>query len=51
MVGLTLAIGDFMVLLVTSVLWVGAGFAGVAAGVLVMIGGGWLLARHLWRGH
>ena len=40
MVNLTLAIGDFMLLLVTAVAWTAAGFAGVAllgAGAMALL--------------
>ena len=45
------AIGDFMLILVTSALWVGAGMAAVAASAFGALGGVFLAARHWWRTH
>ncbi len=49
MVGGVLAIGDFMLMLATSALWVGAGAFGVAAVGVGTIGGLALAARRWWR--
>jgi hypothetical protein len=49
MVGGVLAISDFMLMLVTSALWVGAGL--LCAGLLGIgtVGGLAIAARHWWR--
>ncbi len=49
MVGGVLAIGDFMLMLVTSALWVGGAI--LCAGVLGIgtLGGLAIVARHWWR--
>ena len=49
MVNATLAISDFMLMLLTSALWVGSGILG--AGVLFMVacGGLVIMARRWWR--
>jgi hypothetical protein len=49
MVGLTLAIGDFMMLLISAVLWTGGGFALLALAGIGAIGGIALLAKRLRR--
>ena len=49
MVGATLAISDFMLMLLTSALWVGSGVAGVALLGLGCAGGVYVAARHWWR--
>jgi hypothetical protein len=50
MIGLTLAIGEFMGMLVTSALWVAGGvLAWLMAGAGV-VGGGWMLVRRMVRG-
>jgi hypothetical protein len=49
MIGATLAIGDFMLLLMTSVLWTAAGI-GATVALYAGLGGGILLtARHFLR--
>jgi hypothetical protein len=49
MVGLTLAIGDFMMLLISAALWTGGGFVLIALAGICAIGGIAMLARKLWR--
>ncbi len=49
MVGATLAISDFMLMLLTSALWVGSGVIGAALIFLVACGGIAIAARHWWR--
>ena len=49
MVGLTLAIGDFMMLLISAVLWTGGGFALIGLAGVGAVGGIALLARRLRR--
>ena len=49
MVGLTLAIGDFMMLLISAVLWTGGGFALIGLVGVGAVGGIALLARRLRR--
>jgi len=49
MVGGVLAIGDFMLMLVTSALWVGAGAAAIGLFSLGCLGGLVIAARRWWR--
>jgi hypothetical protein len=49
MVGATLAISDFMLMLLTSALWVGSGVAVVALLGLGCVGGLAVCARRWWR--
>ncbi|MDO6415074.1 hypothetical protein Q4F19_11845 [Sphingomonas sp. BIUV-7] len=49
MVGLTLAIGDFMMLLISAALWTGGGFALIALAGIGALGGLVLLVRRLRR--
>lgn len=49
MLGVTLAIGDFMLILLTSVLWIGAGIAATAMLGLGAVGGLAIAARRLFR--
>lgn len=49
MVGLTLAIGDFMMLLISAALWTGGGFALLALAGVGAIGGIAMLAKRLRR--
>jgi len=49
MVNATLAISDFMLMLLTSALWVGSGAIGIALLALVTCGGLAIAARHWWR--
>ncbi len=49
MVGGVLAIGDFMLMLVTSALWVAAGILCAGLVGLGTIGGLAIAARHWWR--
>lgn len=49
MVNATLAISDFMLMLLTSALWVGSGVLGAALLGLVTCGGLCVAARHWWR--
>lgn len=43
------AIADFMLILVSSALWVGAGIVGTGLVGLAVIGGAFLVARRWWR--
>ena len=43
------AIADFMVILLGSALWVGAGIVGIGALGLGAVGGAFLVARRWWR--
>ena len=49
MVHLTLAISDFMVILVQAALWLAACLAAIMALALVAAGGVWFWARAMWR--
>ena len=49
MVGATLAISDFMLMLLTSALWVGSGVILVALLGLGCVGGLAIYARRWWR--
>ena len=49
MVGATLAISDFMLMLLTSALWVGSGVVGVLLLGLGCVGGLAIYARRWWR--
>jgi hypothetical protein len=49
MVNATLAISDFMLMLLTSALWVGSGVLAVGLIGLVACGGLAIAARHWWR--
>lgn len=49
MVNATLAISDFMLMLLTSALWVGSGVLGAALLFLAACGGLAIAARHWWR--
>jgi hypothetical protein len=49
MVGGVLAIGDFMLMLVTSALWVAGGIACAGLVGLSAVGGLAIAARHWWR--
>jgi len=49
MVGATLAISDFMLMLLTSALWLGSGVAVIALLGLGCVGGLAYAARHWWR--
>ena len=49
MVNATLAISDFMLMLLTSALWVGSGVLGAAVLFLVACGGLAIMARRWWR--
>ncbi|WP_293970523.1 hypothetical protein [Sphingomonas sp.] len=49
MVGLTLAIGDFMMLLISAVLWTSGGFILLALAGIGAIGGIAMLAKRLRR--
>jgi hypothetical protein len=48
-VNATLAISDFMLMLLTSALWVGSGVIGAALLFLAACGGLCIAARHWWR--
>jgi len=48
-VNATLAISDFMLMLLTSALWVGSGVIGAGLLALVTCGGLAIAARHWWR--
>ncbi|WP_404713529.1 hypothetical protein [Sphingomonas sp. MMS24-J13] len=43
------AIADFMLILLTSALWVGAGIVGAGLIGLGAVGGAFLMARRWWR--
>lgn len=47
MVGLTMAIVDFMMILLGSALWAMAGIGGVIVGGVVALLGGWKLVRRI----
>ena len=49
MLGVTLAISDFMLILLSSVLWAGAGIAGVALLGIGAVGGLAVAARRIFR--
>jgi len=49
MLNATLAISDFMLILLTSALWVGSGVIGAALLFLTACGGLCIAARHWWR--
>ena len=49
MVGATLAISDFMLMLLTSALWLGSGVAFITLLGLGCVGGLAYAARHWWR--
>jgi hypothetical protein len=49
MVNATLAISDFMLMLLTSALWLGSGVIGVVLLGLSACGGLFIAARHWWR--
>lgn len=49
MVNATLAISDFMLMLLTSALWLGSGVMGIALLGLATCGGLCIAARHWWR--
>jgi len=48
-VNATLAISDFMLMLLTSALWVGSGVIGAVLLGLTACGGLAIAARHWWR--
>lgn len=50
MIGGVLAIGDFMLMLVTSALWAAAGVTFIGLLGIGTIGGLAVAARHWWRG-
>lgn len=49
MLGGVLAISDFMLILLTSALWVGAGAAGLGLLMLGVVGGVAFVAHRWWR--
>ena len=48
-VNATLAISDFMLMLLTSALWLGSGVIGIVLLGLATCGGLCIAARHWWR--
>ena len=49
MVNATLAISDFMLMLLTSALWLGSGVIGIVLLGVAACGGIAIAARHWWR--